>query len=424
MALARPQVFTIPAGIPFARALATGVIAMSGSSPLSLADAVVLVPTRRAARALREAFAEALGGAALLPRIRPLGDVDDESDLFDPSTDDLQAVPPMAPLRRCLLLAMLVQRWGEAKSAALPFTQALSYAGELAKFLDETATQGVDLTTLKTLAPESLAAHWREVVAFLDIVAVEWPKLLKAENAAEPARDRDAKLRALAAQLAAQPPAAPVIAAGSTGSIPATAELLKTIAQLPSGAVVLPGLDSDLDAAGWDALDAAHAQFGLRQLLGHLGIDREDVALWTPLPKRHAGNANRVRFLSEALRPPPTTDAWHDLMEAGDDVANGLENLALVEARDSREEALVVACALREVLETKGRTAALVTPDRGIARRVAAELTRWDIAIDDSAGVTLSRTPPGAFLALLARAAAERFTPVPLLALLKHPLAA
>jgi len=39
-----------------------------------------------------------------------------------------------------------------------------------------------------------------------------------------------------------------VIAAGSTGSMPATAKLLATIAHLRHGAVVLPGLDTDLDA--------------------------------------------------------------------------------------------------------------------------------------------------------------------------------
>ncbi|HEY4265603.1 MAG TPA: double-strand break repair protein AddB [Micropepsaceae bacterium] len=423
MAPGRPRVFTIPSGIAFGRALAAGVIAHTGGDPLKLADALVLVPTRRAARSLRESFAAALGGAALLPRIRPLGDVDDESDLFDPSEDALEDIPPIAPLRRLLLLAILVQRWGRAKATALPFTQALSYAGELARFLDESISQGADLTKLKTLVPDDLAAHWQEVVAFLELIAVEWPKLLHAEGAVEPAHLRDAKLRALADELARRPPAAPVIAAGSTGSIPATAELLKTIALLPAGAVVLPGLDTALDAPSWDELDAAHAQYGLKQLLKHIGVDRADVAEWSPLPENHAGRVARVRFLSEALRPPPTTDAWHDLIGSDRDIASGLDNLALIEARDPREEALTIACALREVLETKGRTAALVTPDRGLARRVAAELTRWDIAIDDSAGAKLSRTPSGAFLALLADAAATRFAPVPLLALLKHPLA-
>lgn len=425
MGTARPNIFTIPAGIPFARALSEGVIARVGGDPLALADALVLVPTRRAARTLRDAFAEALGGAVLLPRIRALGDVDDEESFFDPSTDDIQSVPPVAPLRRRLLLATLVQRWGEAKHAPLPFTQALASAGELARFLDEAVTQGADLGKLKTLAPDALAAHWNEVVKFLAIVSEQWPKLLEAEGASEPAASRDARLRALAAEFAAHPPRAPVIAAGSTGSIPATAELLKTIANLKTGAVVLPGLDADLDAPSWKQLEPAHAQFGLRQLLTYIGVEREDVELWAPLPGAYPARAARVRFLSEALRPPPTTDSWRDLVEgAGAGLAPGLKNFWLVEAQNPREEALVVACALREALETKGRTAALITPDRGLARRVAAELTRWDITIDDSAGQKLSRTPPGAFLALLARTAAERFAPVPLLSLLKHPLAA
>ena len=216
-----------------------------------------------------------------------------------------------------------------------------------------------------------------------------------------------------------------MIAAGSTGSIPATAELLNIIARLPTGAVVLPGLDTDLDGPSWAVLDPGHAQFGLSQLLAHIGVDREDVALWSPLLENHARRTARVRFLSEALRPPPTTDAWRDLIDGErGDVAAGLDGLALIEAQNPREEALVIACALREVLETKARTAALVTPDRGLARRVAAELTRWDITIDDSAGAMLSRTPAGAFPALLARAAAEHFAPVALLALLKHPFAA
>jgi ATP-dependent helicase/nuclease subunit B len=382
------------------------------------------VPTRRAARSLKDAFAEALGGAALIPRIRALGDVDDDEELTFDAGDDV-LTPAIAPLRRRLLLATLVQRWGEGRGSPLPFVQAMTHAGELAHFLDEAVTQGCDLSKLKTLAPDELAAHWQDVLTFLRIIVDEWPKQLAAEDAVEPARGRDQRLRALAGALAATPPHAPVIAAGSTGSIPATADLLKVIALLPTGAVVLPGLDSDLDDEAWSALDAGHAQFGLRQLLAHLGLEREDVALWSPLPGDHAKRAARVRFLSEALRPPPATDAWRDLIEnASGAFAHALDGLAILEAQNPREEALVVAIALREALETPGRTAALVTPDRGLARRVAAELTRWGIAIDDSAGQKLSCTPPGAFLALLARAAAEGFPPVALLSLLKHPLAA
>lgn len=419
----QPHLFTIPSGVPFARALCAGIIERAGDGPLALADTLVLVPTRRATRALREAFAAALDGAALLPRIVALADVDEESDVPDPA-GSLEDLPAIAPLRRRLLLANLVQHWGAARGTPIGLHQALNSAAELADFLDEAITQGADLSRLAELAPADLAAHWSEVVSFLNIVAVQWPKLLEAENATEAAANRDRNLLTLARKLAAAPPTSPVIAAGSTGSIPATAQLLKTIAYLPTGAVVLPGLDTDLDEEAWQAADPTHPQYGLNRLLGHVGAARDQVRLWSPLPESWPERSARVRFLSEALRPPPATDAWGTFVETSrGEAAAALNNLSLIEARNTREEAAVIACAMREALETPGRTAALVTPDRDLARRVAAELRRWDIAIDDSAGVPLVSTRPGTFLALLAQAGADRFAPIPLLALLKHPLA-
>lgn len=419
----QPQLFTIPSGIAFARALCAGVIERAGEGPLALADTLVLVPTRRAARALREAFATALDGAALLPRIIALADVDEEPDGADPP-GSLDELPAIAPLRRQLLLANLVQHWGAARGRPIGLHQALNSAGELADFLDEAITQGADLSRLAELAPADLAAHWSEVVSFLNIVAVQWPKLLEAENATEAAANRDRNLLALAQKLAAAPPKAPVIAAGSTGSIPATAQLLKTIAFLPAGAVVLPGLDVNLDEEAWQSVDPTHPQYGLNRLLAHIGAARGEVRLWSPLPESWPERDQRVRLLSEALRPPPATDAWRDFVETSRGEARAaMKNLSLVETRNTREEAAVIACAMREALETPARRAALVTPDRDLARRVAAELQRWDIAIDDSAGVPLANTRPGTFLALLAHAAAGRFAPVALLALLKHPLA-
>jgi ATP-dependent helicase/nuclease subunit B len=424
--MAAPQLnlFTIPFGVPFARTLAEGAIARIGDDPLALADMLVLVPTRRAARNLREAFAEVRGGAALGPNIRALGDIGEDDIVFDAAADDLTLPPAISPLRRRLLLATLVQRWAQARGSSLPMAQAVSHAGELARLLDEVTTHDVKLSDLGKLAPDALAQHWNEVVTFLDIIAHKWPKVLEEEGTIEPAQHRDMLLRGIAARLLALPPKSPVIAAGSTGSIPATAELLKIVAALPNGAVVLPGLDTTMDRESWDALDSAHAQYGLRELLSRMGAERADVAPWPQLPADIPVRTARVTFLGEALRPPPTTDAWRDLLARdGDALKPAFEGLLLVEAATTREEALVIAVALREALETEKQTAALVTPDRGLARRVAAELTRWDIAIDDSAGTPLSRTPVGTFLALLARAAAEQFTPVPLLALLKHPLA-
>ncbi|MGH6878314.1 MAG: double-strand break repair protein AddB, partial [Rhizomicrobium sp.] len=419
------RIYTIPAGVPFAETLARGLIAQMGveRDPLVLASATIHVPTRRAARALGETFARVLNGAALLPDIRPLGDLDEEDLLFDPATDDLAVPPAIDPVRRRLLLATLVRRWAERRRDLSPgFAQAAAMARTLARFLDEAQTQRADLDRLDGLVPKPLAEHWAEVRDFLIFLREEWPKLLAVEGALDPAERRNLLLAQLARRYRDTQPSAPVIAAGTTGSIPATAELLNAIAQLPAGAVVLPALDRDLDGESWNALEPGHPQYGLKQLLERMGVARGVVRDWPGTP---APSVARLALLRETLRPAPTTDAWRTLADQdGSEIAAGLDGIGFVAAAHPGEEALAVALMLREAADDLAKTAALVTPDRALARRVVAELMRWNIAIDDSAGVPLAQTPPAVFLSLLADAALDGFSPVPLLALLKHPLAA
>jgi ATP-dependent helicase/nuclease subunit B len=419
------NVFTIPAGTAFAELLVRGVLEkIDTRDPFALADTTILVPTRRAVRTLSDSFARNLGGSALLPQIRPLGDIDEDELLFGMTSEDFSLPPVVDPVRRRLQLAALVERWDRARhggESSFGFAQAASLARGLAQFIDDAETQGADLAKLEDLAGSAFAEHWQHVRDFLVFIRDQWPKLMAADGVINPAARRNLALTALAERYRAAPPKAPVIAAGTTGSIPATATLLRVIAALPLGAAVLPGLDRDLDDDSWAKLDEGHAQFGMKQLLARMEIARREVRDWSATPT----NAQRALLLREALRPAPTTDAWRALVMRGSDgIATGLDGLSLIEAGHPAEEAASIALILREALEKPGQTAALVTPDRNLARRVAAELVRWGIAIDDSAGRPLANTPPGAFLSLLADAATSDFAPVPLLALLKHPLAA
>ncbi|HEY1876536.1 MAG TPA: double-strand break repair protein AddB, partial [Rhizomicrobium sp.] len=359
--------------------------------------------------------------AALLPQFKPLGDSDEDELLFEAASEGLEFKRAIAPLRRQLLLAQLVRRWDRgARGGSLSFAQCAALADSLAGVMDEVETQGADLSGLKDLAPADLAEHWEGVTRFLDVIHSQWPAILEAENAINPAARRVKGLTQLAARLEAEPPQGWVIAAGSTGSIPATAALLGVVARLPKGAVVLPGLDERLDAQSLTGLDPGHPQFGLAQLLRTIGCERADVEDWLATQS----NPSRDALLSEALRPAPTTDAWRTLAEKGAGwIEAGLKDIALSVSADPAQEALSIALALREALEEPGRRAALVTPDRNLARRVAAEMARWGIKIDDSAGRPLAHTTAGSFLCLLAEAADARFAPVPLLALLKHPFA-
>jgi ATP-dependent helicase/nuclease subunit B len=416
-----PNLFTIAAGADFAESLAKGLIERVGSDPLGLSRTIIYLPTRRAARGFGDAFARVLGGSALLPQFRALGDSEEDDLAFDALNEGVDLPPAIDPIRRQLLLAALVRRWdAQARDGTLNFTQSMALADSLADVMDEIERQDADLSLLGDLAPAALAEHWQKVSGFLKLIQNAWPDLLQSEGKMNPVARRNTVLALIAERLTNAPPEGMVIAAGSTGSIPATARLIAAIAKLPNGAVVLPGLDRELDAQSWQELDAGHPQFGMRQLLERIGADRAQVTDWD------GGRFDPARalLLREALRPAPTTDAWREIAERGSaEIAKGLDGVALIEANDPAEEALVIALALRQAMEDENRSAALVTTDRNLARRVAAELTRWEVAIDDSAGRPLAHSSVGAFLLLAAEAAEAAFAPLPLLALLKHPFA-
>ncbi|GGE32690.1 double-strand break repair protein AddB [Agaricicola taiwanensis] len=446
MAGSRPRVFTIPPGAAFLEVLAESLIEgrlipgfRPADDPLLLADATIYLPTRRACRALEAVFvARAAHGVAVLPRIAPLGDVDEDEEAFAEDIPSPSLPPPLSLLERQLTLSRLVAAWAtnvraEMLRAApgeeplLPTTpaEALSLAGELGKLIDSVETEEVDWSAFSGLVPADYDEAWRLTANFLAIAIAHWPDHLKELGRSDPAWRRSRALRAVAEDKRQNPPRGPVIAAGSTGSIPATAALLASIASLPNGAVVLPGLDTLLDEPSWrmleedDAASFTSPQGGLKRLTAALGVERKDV-----VPLAEPPVPERVALISTALRPAASTDRWLEAHLVQDQGGGGLNGMAMAEASNEREEALVVAAAAREALETKGRSVAIVTPDRDLARRVTAELCRWGIEVEDSAGCPLSTTPAGLFARLIAEVAATDFAPIALLGLIQHRTAA
>lgn len=444
MTAAGPRVYTIAPGIPFVDALAQGmtarIAAEAPGDPFALARATVLLPTRRAVRSLREAFLRASGGrAVLLPRMMPLGDLD-EDELFlageagaEPGTGLADLPPVVDGLRRQLLLARLVLAAAKTTSYAADAAKSQNYAAdaaqaaelaaELARLLDQMETERIGFERLKDISPsaDALARHWNDILRFLSILTANWPAVLAEEGAIGPADRRNRLLAAQAARWRDAPPAGWVVAAGSTGSIPATADLLAAVARLERGCVVLPGLDLDMAAPDWAevAKMETHPQSGLARLLAHFGVGREAVRSWGadwPSAAAGIGAPERARVMARALAPSPTS--------APDDAASCLATVSWIEAPAPDEEAAAIALILRETLRHEGRTGALVTPDRSLARRVAAKLRRWGVEVDDSAGTPVAATPVATYLLLVAELAARRFEPVALLSCLKHPLAA
>jgi len=445
----RPRVFNIPASAPFLptliRALMDDRLGLNfkpGGDPLALAGVTIYLPTRRACRLAHKMFLDVLDrDAAILPRIVPIGDVDDDEIEFAaaaaaelPAGPALDLPDALEGLERKVLLAKLILKWaatpemrdGEVSRIANSPASALALAGDLARLMDDMATRQVPWSRLDELVPEQFDEFWQKTLRFLQIARDYWPAELAERGRIDAAERRNRLIAAEAARL--ERASGPVIAAGSTGSIPATATLLATIAKRPQGAVVLPGLDTDLDAATWATIardgdaEAAHGhpQFAMQALLQKMGVVRDEVVALAE-PEAHG----RERLASETLRPAEASDLWQQRLarsEFGAHADAAMNGIAVIEAATAEEEALAIAVALREAVETPGKTAALVTPDRSLARRVLAALKRWNVPVDDSGGDALADTPAGVFAQLAAETTVEGLPPVTLLALLKHPL--
>jgi len=420
-----PRLFNIPSGHPFAKVLSEGLVSrLSSSDPMALARTTIYAPTRRGARVLTDAFVGLAEGKPILaPRILTLADLDDPMGL------GVGLPKPISGTERLLTLTRLVRALGAQKPHLAQETTATALARDLISLMDQIHGERLKLEDLDSAAPENHAEHWSETVEFLHILRDHWPAFLKEKNLTDPVAHRAQLISFQIAAWEAMPPKDPVIVAGSTGSVGISAELIAAVARLPQGAVVLPGLDRDLDTKSFRSLPTEHPdhpQAGLARLLRHIGGDegpmsRNVIEDWVP-----SLDGSRQAFFSIALRPAPVTDSWLAQEKViAENAPKVLSNVDLIEAETAQEEAQAIAFAIREAVEKPEQTVALVTTDGMLGRRVSAALQRWNIKADDSAGRPLHLTPPGVFLSLLLSEGLRGGgpgDPVRWLALLKHPL--
>lgn len=405
-------VYGVAPGADFPRALVTGLAARyADQPPEALARVTLYVNTQRMARRMTEIFAE--GPPRLLPRLRVITDLGKES---------AGGLPPSVPsLRRRLELRQLVAALIAAEPDLAPEASSFDLAVSLAALMDEMQGEGVPIEAVTGLDTGDVSGHWARSRAFLGLVG----QFLNA--APDAPMDPEARQRRVVEEMlehwAETPPEHPVIVAGSTGSRGTTALFMAAVARLPNGAVILPGLDREMPAEVWRALDAPgphedHPQYRHAAFAARMGLDPWTLPDWAAAPPPDPA---RNRLVSLALRPAPVTDAWLRDGPGLGDLATATAGLTLVEAADPRQEALTIAIRLRAAVE-EGQSAALITPDRNLTRRVTAALDRWGITPDDSAGEPLRQSPVGRLVRQTAGLFGRRLTAEALIALLKHPL--
>ncbi|MGQ3176271.1 MAG: double-strand break repair protein AddB, partial [Blastomonas fulva] len=413
------SVYAIGAQRGFADVLASGLLGRFGKDPLGLARVMLLIPNHRAGRAITEALVRHAANGLLLPRMALIGDIDlDESlgALLDPLGEGEIVPPAVDPLERRFRLAAIIARKGAGRPGAQDPAEALRLAAEYARVLDQLQVEEKTLDQLDAVDVEAdLADHWAQARDLFVRVGRAWQRELATQGRIDPAERRNRLLAKTAERWRVSPPDSAVIAAGITTAAPAVARLLRSIAHLPQGMVVLPGLDLEMDEALWEAIGSpvpvtipgeappaerpaiTHPQYHLKQLLNAMDISRDEVQPWLPEP-RTGLVADRANLLRSIFLPARLSDRWVTLAAT----ERRTKGIRIIEAETPDEEAQTIALLVRQALDIPARRIAIVTPDRTLAARIIAHLRRWNIEADDSAGEALPVTPPGRFLLAVA----------------------
>jgi len=361
------------------------------SNPFDLAKVKVILPTRRACQTLKESFLmQSCESATLLPQMIALYDMDDFA------TDLPEAI---SDWERLFLLTRLCQAKPNLKETPKAFQVALS----LAELLDLSYQYQVDFSHLSDLVTgENFAQHWQETIEFLDIIHTAWPQILKEKNLI----DRQDKLQRIILEKAKsiQNSDDYVIIAGLTADLPSVAELMKKIKI--KGDIFLDGVDKNYILSDNNP-EENHPQYLIVKTLKKLEISPNEVVFKTK-------PTDTEEFIEQSFR----SDIW----QKSTIEQKCLDNIKYIMANTAEQEALTIALLLRQSLQTKDKTASFVTTDRTLARRVIAQMKRWQIHLDDSAGIPFKHTPTGSFLLQILNLAENFEDKTQMLALFKHPL--
>ena len=410
------KIYNISAGEPFVDVLAERYLKLYENNPDGLAQVLFLLPNRRACQSLADAFFRKRGLLpTILPQMKPIAETDEDEVFLTRDSSVLEDLAPAVdPIDKVLKFTKMIMKKNELGLDKSSLAQAYALAKNLCNLMDTVQNEGRDFSGLRDLVGEEFAAHWQQTLELLQIITENWPKILKEDNRQDLIEHRNKLLQKELDLWEETHTSQRIVVAGTTAAFPILKRFVKTVLHLPAGEVYLYGLDKYLSDADWEQITESHPQYELKELLQELGISRDSVTnigsqIFTP----------RERLVAEIMRPAATSAAWRDLT-ADNQSAEEFKHIKLVNCDDMRQEAAAIALIIRETLEKTDETAALVTTDRNLSRRVVSELQKWNINADDSAGKPLALTPIGIYLRLICQYMEER-SDTAKITLMKHP---
>ena len=409
------NVFNISPVYSFLDVLGQYVLNTAEKQNLNIANDIILLPTRRACRALKDVFISLCGGQTILPKILPLGDVDEDGFAFlDYENEHIMAEelkPAIPDVERNLILSTLIKK----KNPTLNDEQAFALAVDLAHLIDTVEMEMLSFDKLSDIVPENLSIHWQETLKFLQIITEWYPMILNERGYLNPV-DRKIKLIYKQVELWKKcPPSGRIFVAGSTGSLVPISYMINAISEMENGYVILPHLDRVLSDADFLNVGQNHPQYGIKNLLLKMKVKRSDVIDLTPTGENLPIH-NREILSSYIMLNSSFTQTWQNMPDIDKDVLKGVSKITL---KTDSDETLALSLCLKEMVE-RGKKTLLITPDRKIAKSVASELKRWNIIVDDSAGISASEIDTGNYMILILNAIINKFAPFDMLGILKH----
>ncbi len=414
------NIFNIRLSSPFWETLAELYLSEFSDDKLAAASFLFLVPNRRACQALTSAFIRKQGlQPIILPQIIPIAEIDDDEVFFSSYAVNHPHLTPLHTIskeeRLFLFTRLIMSKPHDFGIKKISLAQAVNLSSELGNLIDTACNQGLSFDKLYDLVPEKYAAHWQETLKLLKIITEFWPKILEERQAVDVCEFKKQLLLHQSKLWREDNTAKHIIAAGITASFPAVVDMLDTVRNLPNGKIYFAGIDIFADDTYWEAIDESHPQYELKELLSLLNINRKSIA-----DIRSSINPEREKFISELMRPASVSDQWLNIQHSLNP-AEAVKGIQLITCNSQRDEATAIAIKIREIISLPEKTTALVTYDRNLARRVAAELERFEIKVDDSAGLPLHLSPVGVFFRLTAESAEDLHSEIKSISLLKHP---
>ena len=330
-------------------------------SGVDVSDMLIFLPSRRAVRTVEKMIVQRSGGVAILPTLVALGEGADE----DP--DEVVAVDIISNIERVAILTRLLA----ADANVGNYTTALSVAHDLVRMQDYMENEGVDAATVDwgALVGDKYAVHFQSKAKILNVLSDFMATYANGRITATAARNRD--IRAWGSQLDKYKL---VIVCASTASVPATADLMESVARCSHGRIILSGkidgrvADFELDTNPYNSE---------YKFLSRLGLEAGDVR---PIDV----GESKIDFMNYAF--------GNDC--APRDVDTDLSNCHLITVpREAVEADVVAEIAARAIGENK--SVLVITPDAAGNQRIAGALRNRGVDADFSGGVPATMTAPG-----------------------------